>query len=198
MSAAFPLLAAIMATPGPSAPGADAPASPDIRGIVPPQPYYLAGSPWLLVLAGACVLLAAVVAWYFIFRPAKPKPGPQVTPREHAERRLRELAARAESLDARTFGNEVADVLRVYIGGQFRLHPERQTSPEFLASVSGSRAFTRAEHDLLTDFLAGCDLLKFARADATLDRKQSLLAQATEFVRSSAPPALPAELSAAR
>ena len=197
MTAAFSLLAAIMATPGPTVPGAAAPAPPDIRGIVPPQPYYLEASPWLLVLAVACVLVAAAVAWYFILRTSAPKPGPRVTPREPAERRLRELAARAESLDSRAFGNEVADVLRVYIGGQFRLHPERQTSPEFLASVSGSRAFTRAEHDLLTEFLEGCDLLKFARADATLEHKQRLLDQATEFVRSSAPPALPA-LPAAR
>ena len=188
MSAAIPFLAVALATPGQAVPGAGTPASPDIRGIVPPQPYFVNASPWLLVLAAVCVLLALLVAWYFIFRPAAPKPGPQLTPRERAEQRLRELAARADALDPRAFGNEVADVLRAYIGGQFRLHPERQTSQEFLASVSGSRAFTRSEHVLLTDFLEGCDLLKFARADATPERKQFLLSQATDFVRSSAPP----------
>ena len=180
---AAPLLAAV------AVPGAPAsPAPPDIRAILPPEPYYITASPLWLVLAAACVLLAGAVAWYFIFRRAAPKPGPQESPREAAERRLRELAARAGSLDARAFGNEVADVLRVYIGGQFGLHPERQTSQEFLGSVSGSRAFTKTEHVLLADFLEGCDLLKFARADATLDRKQHLLSQAADFVESSAPP----------
>ena len=192
-AAAAPFLAAVLATPGPGAPGAGPSAPPDIRGIVPPQPYFTNASPWLLVVAAGCVLLALLVAWYFIFRTAAPEPGPRITPRERAEQRLRELAARAGTLDARAFGNEVADVLRAYIGGQFRLQPERQTSQEFLASVSGSRAFTRSEHGLLTDFLEGCDLLKFARAGATPERKQFLLSQATDFVRSSAPPPLPEE-----
>lgn len=192
MPAALFFLAATLATPGPpAASGAGTPAPPDIRGIVPPQPYFLNASPWWLVLAAGCVLLALLVAWYFIFRTAAPKLGPQLTPRERAEQRLRELAARADLLDPRTFGNEVADVLRAYIGGQFGLHPERQTSQEFLGSVAGARAFTRSEHGLLTDFLDGCDLLKFARADATPERKQHLLSQATDFVRSSAPPPLP-------
>ena len=191
MPAAIFFLAATLATPGPTAPGAGTPAPPDIRGIVPPQPYFVNASPWLLVLAAGCVLLALLVAWYLLFRNAAPKPGPQLTPRERAEQRLRELAVRADRLDPRAFGNEVADVLRAYIGGQFGLHPERQTSQEFLGSVSGARAFTRSEHVLLTDFLEGCDLLKFARADATPERKQHLLAQAADFVRSSAPPPLP-------
>ena len=194
-AAALSFLAAVLATPGTGtpAPGGGPAGPPDIRAIVPPQPYFVNASPWLLVLAAVCVLLALLVAWHFIFRPTVPKPGPLLSPRERAEQRLRELAARAGTLDPRAFGNEVADVLRAYIGGQFRLHPERQTSQEFLASVSGSRAFTRTEHSLLTDFLEGCDLLKFARADATPERKQFLLSQATDFVRSSAPPPLPVE-----
>ena len=198
MPAAIPFLAAVLATPGAGTPGAGTPAPPDIRAIVPPQPYFVEASPWLLVVAAVCVLLALLVAWYFFFRITVPKPGPQLTPRERAEQRLRELAARADTLDARAFGNEVADVLRAYIGGQFRLHPERQTSQEFLASMSGSRAFTRSEHGLLTDFLEGCDLLKFARADATPERKQFLLSQAADFVRSSAPPPLPEEVGSGK
>ena len=192
LSAAVSLLA-VVAAPSPRAPGglAGTPPPPDIRGIVPPQPYTIYGSPVWLVLALVFALLAGLVAWYLFTRRPAPKLGPVATPREVAERRLRELAQRVGSLDARTFGNEVADVLRVYIGGQFGLHPERQTSQEFLSSLSGARAFTKTERILLTDFLEGCDLLKFARADATLDRKQDLLAQASEFVASSAPPALP-------
>ncbi len=178
----LPSAAAFLAV---TAPGAATPPAPDIRAIVPPEPYYIAGSPLWLVVVAACFVLAGVVVWYLFFRHGAPKPGPKFAPREVAERRLRELAARVGDLDARTFGNEVADVLREYIGGQFGLHPERQTSPEFLASVQGSRVFTKTGHVLLADFLEGCDLLKFARADAGLERRQHLLTQATDFVRSS-------------
>ena len=175
--------------------GAVASTPPDIRGIEPPEVYYIAGSPWLLVVAGVCVVLAGLVAWALIFRLGKREPIKPLSARELAEQRLRELEARAGTLDPRAFGAEVAEVLRAYIGGQFGLHPERQTSSEFLASVAGSRAFTQVEHGLLANFLEGCDLLKFARADATLERKRHLLAQATDFVRSSAPPPLAAQVS---
>ena len=65
------------------------------------------------------------------------------------------------------------------------MHPERQTSPEFLASVAASRVFSRNEHALLGEFLDGCDLLKFARLDATLAGKRTLLTQAMEFIEGS-------------
>ena len=181
-SAAAAFLAAL-AVPGTAA----TPPPQDIRGIVPPEPYYIATSPlWLLIVA-VCVVLAGVAVWYLFFRHGAAKPGPKITPRERAEGRLRELATRMGELDARGFGDEVADVLREYVGEQFGLHPKRQTSPEFLASVQGSRVFTKTEHVLLADFLEGCDLLKFARADAGMERRHQLLTQATDFVRSSTP-----------
>ena len=125
--------------------------------------------------------------WFLLRRP-KTVVGPTFTPRQIAARRLQELEAQMDDLDARAFGGAVADVLRVYIGAQYGLHPERQTSEEFLASITGSRAFSVTEHALLREFLAGCDLLKFARADATLDGKRRLLVQALEFLEGSAPP----------
>ncbi len=98
-------------------------------------------------------------------------------------------------MSARDFGNEVCDILRVYIGAQYGLQPERQTSPEFLEAVGRSHAFSRHEHALLQDFLDQCDLLKFARQDATRDAKERLVQEATEFLEGSAtntPPPLPA------
>ena len=167
------------------------PAAPDIKAIVPPQPFYVSGSFWWLAVAGVCLLLAALILWQ-ILRPKRQPPAPPPNPREVAARRLRELEARMENMDARTFGGAVCDVLRVYIGGEFGLAAERQTSPEFLASINGSQAFSVREHHVLAEFLDACDLLKFARADATLDGKRHLLMQATEFLEHSSRP-LPAE-----
>ena len=160
------------------------PPAPDIRGIVPPQPFYVSGNFWWLAVAALCLLLAAFVLWQVLRSPRKPS-APLPSPKEIAARRLRELEARMDTLDPRTFGGAVCDVLRVYIGGEFGLAAERQTSPEFLASITGSRAFSVREHHLLAEFLEACDLLKFARADATLDGKRHLLAQATEFLENS-------------
>ena len=164
--------------------------APDIRGIVPPQPFYVGGGLWWLAVAGGCLLLAALILWQ-VLRPRRQPLPPVANPREVAARRLRELEARMDGMDPRAFGGAVCDVLRAYIGGEFGLAAERQTSPEFLASITGNRAFSVREHHLLADFLAACDLLKFARADATLDRKRLLLAQATEFLENSSRPPLP-------
>lgn len=192
MTALLLPFAVVQAATPPSAPGSAPPA--DIRSIVPPQPFSLYASwPWLAV-AGGCLVLAALVFWFLVRRrPAQLAPGLRLTPRQLAARRLQELEAQMDTLGAREFGGEVADVLRVFIGAHYGLHPERQTSEEFLASIGGSRTFSVVEHSLLREFLEGCDLLKFARADATLAGKRRLLVQAREFLEGSAqtPPPLP-------
>ena len=185
-AALFPLLAAVSAglaspTPVPA---------PDIRGPVTIQPFYLAGGWWWLAVGGVLWVMLMVALWFLSRRP-KAVTGHTYTPRQIAAQRLQELEAQMDSLDARAFGNAVADVLRVFIGAQYGLHPERQTSEEFLASITGSRTFSVTEHSLLREFLAGCDLLKFARADATLDGKRRLLVQALEFLESSTPTPVP-------
>ncbi len=162
-------------------------AGPDIRSIVPPQPYYVSpGWYWLAIVTGVLVLVALIL-WWLVREKTKPA-GPVLTPRELAVRQLKELEARMDDLDARGFGAAVADVLRVYIGAQYGLHPERQTSEEFLSSITGSREFSVVEHALLREFLGGCDLLKFARADATSGNKHRLLRQAGDFLEDSAQP----------
>ena len=171
---------------------------PDIRSIVPPQPFYIQAGGFWLVVAGVCLVLALVALWFLLRRPTKVSV-PTFTPRQLAAQRLQELEARIDTLDARAFGGAVADVLRVYIGAQYGLQPERQTSEEFLSSITGSRTFSVVEHALLREFLESCDLLKFARADATRDGKRRLLGQALDFLEGSAqtPPPLSASLTPA-
>ena len=188
MTALFPLLAAVLG-PAPTPAGG----APDIRTIVPPQPYYIQSVSLWLVAAVVFLLLAGAVLWFLLRRPRQTISF-ALTPRQLAAQRLAELEAQMESLDARTFGGAVADVLRVYIGAQYGLHPERQTSDEFLASITGSRAFSTVEHALLTEFLESCDLLKFARAGATREGKRRLLGQARNFLDDSVEPTpVPAE-----
>ena len=172
---------ALAATAGPNVSPAPS-AGPDIRAIVPPQPYFLKGGVLWLAVAAISLLLAGLVAWYLLRRPRAKPTSPRISPRDAARQRLAELAARADTLDARTFGGEVCDVLRVYVADEYRLQPLRQTSPEFLSAVAASHVFSRREHTLLGEFLEGCDGLKFARLEATPAGKRALLAQAGEFL----------------
>jgi hypothetical protein len=169
------------------------PSPPDIREIIPAQPYYIPGANLLwLALALAGVLLVVGLLWYLRRRPPAASAASRWSPREAANRRLQELERTGEALEPRLFGVEVSAILRAYIGAQFGLQPERQTSPEFLAAIIHARVFTEAEKTLLADFLAQCDLLKFAREDAGGEARRALLAQARQFLQPAPPPPLPA------
>jgi hypothetical protein len=169
------------------------PSPPDIREIIPAQPYFIPGvNLFWGAIAVAGLLALAGVLWY-CWRRAPAKAGAaRLSPREAASRRLLELEQTGDALEPRLFGVEASDILRTYIGAQFGLHPERQTSPEFLGVIVGARVFTEAEKALLADFLAQCDLLKFAREDAGGEARRALLAQAREFLQPALPPPFPA------
>ena len=66
---------------------------------------------------------------------------------------------------------------------QYQLPVTRQTSVEFLSMLAKSSPFSPDEASLLEDFLNRCDLIKFARYDATIHDSQSLLEEAKQFVK---------------
>jgi hypothetical protein len=78
-------------------------------------------------------------------------------------------------------------VLRAYVGAAYGLHAPRQTSPEFLASISGYEKFTDADRSLLAGFLERCDLIKFAHVDADATDSERLLESAVGFVQGGLP-----------
>jgi hypothetical protein len=87
-----------------------------------------------------------------------------------------------ETLTPYQFSIRVSDILRGYVTEQYRLPVTRQTSVEFLNALSKTSSFSEDEKALLEDFLNRCDLIKFARYDATIDDSRLLLAEATRFV----------------
>ena len=110
----------------------------------------------------------------------KPKPPPP-TPREIAIRELEALRPQVEQQTPYDFSIAVSDVLRSYIGRQYRLHAREQTSTEFLSTISRSVKFSENEKSLLAAFLERCDLIKFARIDATSADSAQLLESAIQF-----------------
>ena len=66
---------------------------------------------------------------------------------------------------------------------QFDLPMTRQTSVEFLNAIGSVASFDAAEKTLLADFLNRCDLIKFARYEATSSDSRLLLDEARRFVK---------------
>lgn len=161
-------------------------AAPEIKDIAPPIdvfPYPM----WMVyTAAGVALLLLALVIWGIVhwFRHRAPKPPP--TPREAALAALEQARARTTTLEPYAFSILVSDILRHYISQQYQLHATRQTSPEFLASISDSPKFTAQEKTHLAIFLDKCDLLKFAHMEATQDENEDLLEKASTFVKGGA------------
>ena len=82
------------------------------------------------------------------------------------------------------FSIRVSDILRRYVTEQYQLPVTRQTSVEFLArSDARLRRFPRTRNRCSTIFLNRCDLIKFARYDATTEDSRLLLEEATRFVK---------------
>jgi len=129
-----------------------------------------------LVVVG---LLAFGIVWYLRRRPAGPPPSPRMI----AMGELDLLRPQVATLDPYAFSVKVSDVLRTFIEAQYGLRAAHQTSPEFLASMAESREFSDKDRELLAQFLERCDLIKFARIDASSTDSAILHERAVAFVQ---------------
>jgi hypothetical protein len=160
-------------------------AAEEFHDIAPPIDYSLI-SPWLIFL-GVFVLLTVIglIIWFVaksFRRPTPPQP-----PRERALALLEQIRAQITAIDPYRFSIRVSDILRRYVTEQFGLPVTRQTSVEFLNGLRGSSPFSEDEKSLLEDFLNRCDLIKFARYEATTSDSELLLEEAIRFVKGGQP-----------
>ena len=88
-----------------------------------------------------------------------------------------------DGLNPYQFSIRVSDILRRYVTEQHGLPVTRQTSVEFLNALAKTPQFSSDEKLLLEDFLNRCDLIKFARHEATSADSRLLLEEATRFVK---------------
>ena len=155
-------------------------AAADIHEIAPPVDYSLV-PPWV-IYAGIFLGLAllGLIAWWIRKRSRRPKP--QQSPRARALQELNRIRDEMEILTPYHFSIRVSDILRRYVTDQYQLPVTRQTSVEFLNTLAKAPAFSEDEKSLLEDFLNRCDLIKFARYDATIEDSRLLLEEATRFV----------------
>ena len=152
--------------------------------IVPPVNYSLV-PPWMIFIASLLALtIIGLAIWYGrkLFQKKKPVP----TPRERALAALNEIERDVERINPYQFSIRVSDILRRYVMEQFDLPMTRQTSVEFLNAIGSATSFGDDEKALLADFLNRCDLIKFARYDATPSDSRLLLDEASTSFRGGA------------
>jgi hypothetical protein len=171
-----------------SAPPSSSPSPVEIRDIVPPVdvfPYPL----WMVIVAATlAALLLGLLIWWIVRwirrRPAPPPPGATTI----ALRELEQLRQQMNEMEPYTFSIAVSDVLRIFISkAKFRLPATQQTSPELLAAISGSALFSEEDRALLGRFLEKCDMIKFARLQASSGDNVELVEGALAFVRGGQP-----------
>jgi Domain of unknown function (DUF4381) len=156
-------------------------AAADIHEIAPPVDYSLV-PPWVIwgaVIVG--LVVAAAVAWWI--RKLTQRPARVRSAQERALEKLQRIGDEIETLTPYEFSIVVSDILRGYVTEQYQLPVTRQTSFEFLSMLAQRSPFSPDETSLLEDFLGRCDLIKFARYDATPHDSRLLLEEATQFVK---------------
>src|SRR4051812_1730358 len=153
----------------------------EFHDISPPVDYSLI--PTWLVFAGAFLALAILGLLVWLFLRWRRRPKPEKSPRVRALELLQRARADIANLTPYQFSIRVSDILRRYVVEEYRLPVTRQTSVEFLEALAKASPFSEDERTLLGDFLNRCDLIKFARYEATTADSELLLEEATRFVQ---------------
>ena len=153
----------------------------EFHDITGPVDYFIL-QPWMIFVGVATLLLLVGLATWLIKR-WRNRPAVVLTPRQRALDQLARIENEIDKLTPYQFSIRVSDVLRRYVTEQYQLPVTRQTSVEFLNALAGAATFSTEEQSLLGDFLNRCDLIKFARYDATKEDSRLLLDEANRFVK---------------
>jgi hypothetical protein len=163
----------------------------DVRG-----PFELAPAPfrwgvWTAVAVGALgALAAAAVALQRLLRrrEERRRSPPPPPPHETALAELREIreSGLLEEGRAAEYTDRVSDVLRRYLRGRFDLPAPERTTEEFLDEVARAAVIDRARRRFLADYLARCDLVKFAAQDPGRRELEGIFDSSVRFVEETA------------
>jgi hypothetical protein len=156
----------------------------EFHDITGPVDYFLLKA-WMIVCGVAGVLLVIALTTWLIKR-WRNRAVVVKTPRERALDQLVRIQSQIDKLTPYQFSIRVSDILRRYVTEQYQLPVTRQTSVEFLNALAATSPFSSEEQSLLSDFLNRCDLIKFARYEASTEDSRLLLNEADKFVRGGA------------
>jgi hypothetical protein len=149
---------------------------------------------WLiLILALLALGVGGWLAWRYWHRKAAAVPAaPPVPPHVRARRALE--AALGLLSDPKAFSIAVSGAVRDYLEERFDFHAPERTTEEFLYELKGTSLLTTEQKLSLGDFLANCDLIKFAKYEPTETELRALHAAALKLVNETEPHWAPAEI----
>jgi hypothetical protein len=176
--------------PAPPPPATNGTAAPLFQDA--PKPLIYIPNGWAWFLWGALVL-ALLAAAYFIWRSRRKKqavPPPPPPPHVRARRRLEQALAMIS--EPKPFTILVSGVIRVYLEERFDFHAPDRTTEEFLYELQGSLLLTRDQKKSLENFLASCDLIKFAKYEPTEMELRGLYDAALRLINETEPRLVPA------
>ncbi|MFK8001197.1 MAG: hypothetical protein AB8H86_16505 [Polyangiales bacterium] len=174
----------------------------------PTQPVPLMEEdPTLYWVGGALllILLTALFTWIFArwWRAREKAAAPPPPPRPPEEIALEKLNALRQRRDAMLregqgveFVDHVSDAVREYLGHRFSFEGLESTTDEVLARMR-KRKLRGVGIDEIAGLLQDCDLVKFAKADFTLEQSELLLSGSFRIVRATTN-AMPAQSMAPR
>jgi len=168
-------------------------AATDIRDIKPPIaiPNGLAWLWWLLAILA--IIIAAVLIWRWW---RKRKAFVPIVPPIPAHIRAKQKLAEALVLisQPKPFVTAVSDTARFYLEERFQFRAPERTTEEFLRELGGTKLLLPEQKESLGDFLASCDLVKFARYEPGENELRELHGSAVRLIEETEPaePANPA------
>jgi hypothetical protein len=161
----------------------------DIRDIVPPIDIP-SGLAWLWWTLGAlAVVIAALLFWrWWRKRAAQVLVIPVVPAHVRAKQKLQE--ALALIAQPKPFVTAVSDAARWYLEERFNFRAPERTTEEFLRELSATELLTKSQKESLSQFLASCDLVKFAKYEPGETELRELHGSALRLVEETEPVAI--------
>jgi hypothetical protein len=171
---------------------AAAAAANDIRDLKPPIEI-TGGWAWLWwVVIVAAVAVAAWLLWRWLKqRKLNVVPPPPIPAHVRAKRKLQE--ALALITQPKPFVTAVADTARTYLEERFDFHAPERTTEEFLRELAGTKLLLPDQKESLGNFLASCDLVKFAKYEPGESEMLQLHGSAVRLVEETEPAEIKAE-----
>jgi hypothetical protein len=138
---------------------------------------------WVFFSAG--VIAAAAGLFVFFSRKKKesvlipPRPAHEIAYEQLEELRRKNLIAQGK---IKEYFIDISDIVRHYLENRFDLKAPEMTTEEFLTSVRNSSSLMGEHRNLLKEFLACCDLVKFAKYAPSTMEIDSVFESAKKFI----------------
>ena len=157
-----------------------------------PKPLIYIPNHWAWFL-WTLLILALLAALYFGWRWWRKKPAlviPPIPAHVRARRRLEQALAMIG--EPKLFSILVSGAIREYLEERFDFRAPERTTEEFLHELQSSLLLTRDQKNSLAEFLASCDLIKFAKYEPTETELRGLYQSALRLVNETEPRLAPA------